>query len=78
MKLAFLRQHDFPIAEPDVIQTVAEPDRVHHARMNRRIAQRALSERHVLRVVYEERSRERVIITRYPARRSRYESTHEV
>ena len=77
-KFIFLREHGFRLQEHDVIRTVLEPDRVTRARMDRWVAQRGISERHMLRVVYEESSRERVVITFYPARRSRYEPTHEV
>lgn len=77
-KLVFLREHGFPIAEETVIRTVREPEHVSRVRLGRWVAQRTLSREHLLRVIYEEQSEERVVITFYPARRSRYEPTHEV
>jgi len=77
-KLSFLRAHGFEVEEAAVISTVVEPDHVSHARLGRWVAQRALTERHLLRVIYEEWAHERLVITVYPARRSRYESTHDV
>jgi hypothetical protein len=77
-KFIFLREHGFQLEEEDVRRTVVAPDRVSRARMGRWVAQRGLSERHVLRVIYEESPHERVVVTFYPARRSRYESTHEI
>lgn len=77
-KFAFLRAHSFNVAIEDVQRTVLEPDRVSRARMGRWVAQTRVSERHLLRVIYEETPHERVVITFYPARRSRYESPHEV
>jgi hypothetical protein len=38
------------------------------------IAQRAITDRHVLRVVYREEGDSRVVITFYPGRRMRYET----
>ena len=77
-KCVFLREHGFSLEERDVKRTVLEPDRVIRTRLGRWIAQRKFDERHLLRVIYEESAQERVVITVYPARRSRYESTHEV
>src|SRR4030095_11389221 len=41
----------------------------------RKVAQRRISEKHVLRVVYDEGQREIRVVTFYPGRRSRYESS---
>ncbi|MBO8183274.1 MAG: DUF4258 domain-containing protein [Archaeoglobus sp.] len=56
-----------------VIKTLEEPDSVKIGRKGRLIAQRVLDEEHLLRVVYEEKDNEVVVITFYPARRERYE-----
>ena len=77
-KLVFLREHGFDVPAHEVIRTVLEPDRVVHGHTSRRVAQRVLSDRHLLRVVYEESAHECLIITLSPARRSRYESTHDL
>jgi hypothetical protein len=42
--------------------------------MGRKVAQRAITERHVLRVIYDEGPEEIRIVTFYPGRRSRYEA----
>lgn len=77
-KFAFLREHGFGLDEDVVSRTIREPDHVSRARRSRWVAQRMLGERHLLRVIYEESPQERIVITFYPARRSRYEPTHEV
>lgn len=77
-KFAFLREHGFRLTEDDVRRAVLEPDRVSRVRLGRWVAQRMLTERHLVRVIYEELPRERVVITFYPARRSRDEPTHEL
>lgn len=55
-------------------KTVEEPDSVKEGRRDRVIAQRAVDAEHLLRVIYEERGENIVIITFYPARRERYEN----
>jgi hypothetical protein len=40
----------------------------------RMIAQKRITERHVLRVVYRQEGENQVVITFYPGRRERYES----
>ena len=75
-KLVFLREHGFELSEEAVCRTVLKPDQVSQTRKGRWVAQRAISERHLLRVIYEESLHERVVVTCYPARRSRYESPH--
>jgi len=77
-KLSFLRTHGVHVEEADVIETVVEPDHVSRVRLGRWVAQRQMSERHLLRVIYEESLHERLVITVYPARRRRYEPTHDV
>ena len=62
------------VRKEDVIKTIKEPEKVEKGRKRRVIAQRTIDIEHVLRVVYEERGNEIVVITFYPARRGRYES----
>jgi hypothetical protein len=40
-----------------------------------KVAQRRISEKHVLRVIYVEGQKEIAVVTFYPGRRSRYESS---
>ena len=49
------------------------PDSVKEGRNNRMIAQRAVDKEHLLRVIYEKRRDDFVIVTFYLARRERYE-----
>jgi len=59
--------------EEAVLKTVEEPDSVREGRRSRLIAQRAVNNEHVLRVIYETQGDSIIIITFYPARRERYE-----
>lgn len=56
-------------------RNVAEAGEIEEGFRGRKIAQRRISEKHVLRVVYEEGQREIRVVTFYPGRRSRYESS---
>ena len=77
-KFVFLREHGFQLNQDAVLKTILEPEAVSRSHLGRWVAQRQLNDRHLLRVIYEEWPHERLVITFYPARRSRYESTHEV
>ena len=66
------------VEEDAIIRTVLEPEHVSRAHTGRWVAHRGLSDQHILRVIYEELPRERLVITFYPVRRSRYELTHDV
>jgi len=44
------------------------------SRKTRKIAQKQVNSKHLIRVVYEEKGDDVVIITFYPARRKRYEN----
>lgn len=52
---------------------VKNPEKVLPGKHGRLIAQEVLDEEHLLRVIYEDKGKEIVIITFYPARRERYE-----
>ena len=77
-KFIFLREHGFQVDEALVARTVQEPAHVSRGQMGRWVAQRRISEEYLLRVIYEEEPHERVVVTFYPARRSRYESAHAI
>jgi hypothetical protein len=62
------------MSEEEVKKTIEEPDSLKEGRNNRMIAQRAIDEEHLLRVIYEKRRDDIVIVTFYPARRGRYEN----
>jgi len=53
---------------------VQKPEKVEAGYQGRKVAQRGITERHVLRVIYEEGSEDIRVVTFYPGKRSRYES----
>ncbi len=72
-KFSILERHGCVLKEEDIIKTLKEPDSIRKGRKGRLIAQRVVDEEHLLRVVYEEKDNEVVVVTFYPARRERYE-----
>ena len=74
-KFEILRRHGLVVSKHQVRETLRRPEKVEEGFRGRKIAQRRISEKHVLRVVYEEGQREIRIVTFYPGRRSRYESS---
>jgi hypothetical protein len=73
-KFALLRRHGFAVPKRHVRETVQKPEKVEAGYGGRKVAQRGITERHVLRVVYEEGPEDIRVVTFYPGRRSRYES----
>lgn len=73
-KFTLLHRHGFMVTEAHVRDAVQTPERVEEGYRGRKVAQRGITERHVLRVVYEEGPAEIRIVTFYPGRRNRYES----
>ena len=57
------------MAEETVIGAVCNPEKVERSRNNRFVAERAIDEEHLIRVIYEIRGDEMAIITFYPARK---------
>ena len=72
-KMALLAEHGFRVTKSKVEGTLRDPQRISPGYKGRKIAERSISEEHLLRVVYEESFREVKVITLYPARRDRYE-----
>ena len=70
-KIALLEKYGFITTEDEVISTISNPDSIYEQERIF-IAQKAVSERHLLRVVYKQ-EKDIVVITLYPARRDRYE-----
>ncbi len=56
-----------------VIKAVLDPDCIVEGKFGRKIAQKILDERYLLRVVFEEKGDQLIIVTCYKARRERYE-----
>ena len=73
-KFILLYRHGFMVSEEQVRDTVQTPERVEEGYRGRKVAQRGITERHVLRIVYEDGPTEISIVTFYPGRRNRYES----
>ncbi|MEW6173825.1 MAG: DUF4258 domain-containing protein [Bacillota bacterium] len=72
-KIILLKRHGFHVDHTFIEECIKSPDKVESGYRQRKIAQKAYDESHVLRAVYEERSGEILVITVYPGRRSRYE-----
>ena len=74
-KFEILRRHGFVVSKRQVRETLRKPENVEEGFRGRKVAQRRITQRHVLRVIYEERQTEIMVVTFYPGRRSRYESS---
>ena len=72
-KFDILERHGFSVTRAQVVETLLDPDEIFPTVKGRRIAQKRVSEHHVLRVVYREEGKTLVVITFYPGRRSYYE-----
>jgi len=73
-KFEVLERHGFPVTEQQVADTLVTPDMVIEQPGGRYIAQKWITERHVLRVIYRLEGEDVIVITFYPGRRDRYES----
>jgi len=74
-KFAILKRHGFVVSKRQIRETLRSPEKVDEGFRGRKVAQRKISASRVLRVVYEEKQNEIVVVTFYPGRRSRYESS---
>ena len=66
------RMQKYGLSEVSVMDTLQKPDILIDGHSGRKIAQRKLND-YVLRVIFEKRSDDIVVITVYKARRKRYE-----
>jgi len=73
-KFELLKRHGFEVTRKQVEETLTGPDIVIHQAKGRVIAQKGISERHVLRVIYRQEGEDLVVITFFPGRRERYET----
>lgn len=73
-KFEMLRRHGFEVTPHQVEQTILSPERIVPQPGGRFLAQRQLTEEHILRVIYREEGDKRIVITFYPGRRDRYAS----
>ena len=74
-KFEILRRHGFVVSKKQVRETLRKPGKIEQGFRGRKVAQRKISEKHVLRVIYVEGPKEIRVVTFYPGRRSRYESS---
>ena len=73
-KFSVLVSHGFAVSEEQVRETVLSPGSIED-RGAEQIAQKKVSDTHVLRAVYRLEDDEIVVITFYPGRRKRCEDT---
>ena len=74
VKLQVLRKHGFVVNEDEVVDVVRDPDKVVKGRKGRYVAQKIYDEKHLIRVIYEVKDENALVVTFYPAKRERYES----
>ena len=67
-----LKELGFTVSEQQVLETISNPEKVDRT-VDPPIAQKSVSERHVLRVVFVEEDDEIRVVTFYPGRKDRYE-----
>ncbi|MBI2122056.1 MAG: DUF4258 domain-containing protein [Candidatus Sungbacteria bacterium] len=72
-KFEILKRHGVFIIRRQVLDAVLCPEIVDNSRAPLKIVQRQFDETRVLRVVYREERRTKIIITFYPGRKSQYE-----
>ena len=73
LKIQLLKDHGIQVHESFIREMIKSPGKVEKGYRGRLVAQKGLDERHVLRVVYEDKPAYIAIITMYPGRRERYE-----
>ena len=73
LKFRVLAGHGLRLLREQVADVVSNPTTVNEGYRGRKIAQGPLDTHRVLRVIYEERADEILIITFYPGLRERYE-----
>lgn len=74
LKFQVLKQHGVDFSEAQIENVINSPDIILEAEKSRKIAQKILDEKHVIRVIFEIKNGSIIVITFYPARRSRYEN----
>ncbi len=73
LKLQILKKHGINFTKPQIEEVVSAPDKIIEAEKSRRIAQKIINTQYLIRVIFEESKDSIIVITFYPARRSRYE-----
>lgn len=72
-KFEVLKRHGVSVDRELVIGILQRPDEIDYSRLPLFIAQGALDDTHVLRVVFKQEGDDAIIITFYPARQNKYE-----
>ncbi len=72
-KFKLLEERNFLLSKKQVLDCVKSPDKLEQGYQGRKIAQKKISQAHILRVVFQEFTDHLKIVTFYPARRTRYE-----
>ena len=73
LKIQLLKKHGITILEEYVKEVIKSPDKIEQGYKKRLVAQKGLDEKHILRVIYEDKPDQIVVVTMYPGRRDRYE-----
>jgi uncharacterized DUF497 family protein len=73
LKFDILKKHGVVVSKDMVETALRTPEKVESGYRKRKIAQKAIGDRHVIRVVFEDLPGEMRVITFYPGRRERYE-----
>ncbi len=72
-KIEILRRHGIYVDKETIESIITDPEKLEFGYMNRLIAQRKTDNKHVLRIVYEEKNNYVLIITIYPGKIKRYD-----
>ena len=73
LKIDILKNHGFKVSKELIESVITFPDKIEKGYKDRLIAQKKIDDEHVIRVVHEKEREKILVITLYPARRSRYE-----
>ena len=73
-KFDILKRYGINYTKSQIEDVLKNPEKVEGSRKNRKVAQKQISSNLLIRVVYEEKNNDMLIITFYPARRKRYEN----
>jgi len=72
-KIKVLKDLGFEVKEEEVVDAVKNAESTVEGKKGRKIAQKTISQQHMLRVIFEERNKDILVITLYPTKRERYE-----
>jgi hypothetical protein len=72
LKFEILSKHGIKLDQKMIMAILEKPELTADGYSGRKIAQGSLDENHILRVVYEEKAEEILVVTFYPGKRERY------